>query len=110
MSGRKNSPLFIFNPAIRADLGTAPDAVIAARHGVHPLSIHKWRNHFGIPPCPAETHRRTRLADLVPAELRARLGTAPDTAVAREFGVRYQWVRRKREQFGIKAYREGVRK
>ena len=108
MSGRKNSPLFIFNPEIRADLGTAPDDVIAARHGVHLQSINKWRNHFKIPPCPAEAHRRKRLRDTVPPDLLAKLGTAPDKVVAKELGLPWKRVAYLRAKLKIRRTKAGA--
>ena len=91
----------ILRPDVHAALGTAPDAVVASWFGARPLAIHRWRKKLGIPKCGADKHRRSRLRDLVPAELQAKLGTAPDKVLAKELGLPWKQVAYLRAKLGL---------
>ncbi|MFW5860223.1 MAG: hypothetical protein ACOCYP_09375 [Planctomycetota bacterium] len=94
----------VWTPEMLADLDRLSVLEFARAHGVKTDTVREQLRRLGKRPV---TRRRPMEWT---AERIARLGTAPDTVLAREWGASHTTVRKKRVELRIRRYRAGATK
>ena len=95
--GKRGRPLIFFPPDVLAMFGKVPDRVIAAKMGIHPMTVASRRRKAGIAP-----HEPDR--SMVEAPNRKNdplLGLVHDSALAAHRGVSRQAITARRAARGI---------
>lgn len=98
---RKEGGYITWTEEMIADLGILSDYKVAAKYGMHQVTVMKKRNSLGIP---ASRHSRWSPTVEWTPELEALLGTISDKQLGDKLGVESYIVRDHRIALGIKGY------